>query len=79
MHKRRYTGTDRREDVRALRRKKNMLMNEIQTFVNMWDDGQYEDAALLLPTIEKTMGQVRAQAAGMIDWQENGVLVSYAD
>lgn len=78
MHKRKYTGQDRREDVRALRRKKNMLANELQTFVNMWDDGQCEDAALLLPTIEKTMGQVKAHMAGMIDWQENGVLVSYA-
>lgn len=77
MHKRKYTAADRREDVRALRRKKNMLANELQTFVNMWDDGQYEDAALLLPTIEKTMGQVKAHMAGMIDWQQHGVLVSY--
>lgn len=79
MYKRKYTAADKREDAKLLKRKRATLANSITAFTNMWEDGCYEEAAAMIPMIEKAWDQVKCQIHGMQDWQKHGVLVSHAD
>lgn len=79
IYKRKYTGADRKEDAKKLRRLNKQLRDGLTMYVSCWENGEYEEAAALLPTIEKSWSSVKSQAEGMVDWQRHGVLCSYAD